>query len=253
MDKYYFQFGGDPDWYNKFENELKDIYFNVKVSTDNLTVGGSAAIALILKKLNMLSELNTFDKPNDFDFMYIDKDVSHPNILNFTKSINTLEKSITYDRKNNRELYTFNSFDLIFIPSKGGSIYNIIIDDIYVLHPKSLLSYYKDNDFDTTRNQDKDQRRITILENILKIIKDKNDNYIHGFEYKKFIPDNTPLPNILNFSDVSSSLSFESPAKKLKFDYFSTPGGAIPDYSINDYYKKKYFKYKLKYLNLKKN
>ena len=255
MEKYYFQYGGNPDWYNQFENELKYIYFDVKRYTGNLTLGGSAAIAIILKNLNMTHDLNTFDKPNDLDLMYISNDISHPSIPNFTKSTNSLVKSITYTRNNDIESHSINSFDLIFIPSRG-SIYNINIDSINVLHPKSLLSYYRDNDFDTSRDQEKDQRRIALLNKILTIIKDKEGNFIEGFQYQKFILENDDTIGALSdISNISSKLSFESPVKKLKFDSLSTPvstpekrGG-----SINEFYKQKYLKYKLKYLNLKKN
>jgi predicted O-methyltransferase YrrM len=264
MEKYYFQYGGNPEWYNNFNNELKDIYFNVKRYTNNLTLSGSAAIAIILHKLDMTSDLNTFDKPNDFDFIYIDKDIYHPLIPNFKKSTNNLVKSITYTRNNDVESFKINSFDLIFIPSRGA-IYNIIINGMYVLHPKSLLSYYNANDDDTSRDHEKDQRRILLLNKILAKITDKEGNYIEGFEFNKFkqYPDDV-LSDISNISQEPLSSTFESPTKKLKFDSdeeasnsFSTPeklenpektGG-----SINEFYKQKYLKYKLKYKNLKKN
>jgi hypothetical protein len=260
MKKYYFQYGGNPDWYNNFYTELKNNYNNVKTYTGNLTLGGSAAIAIILHKLNMISELNTFDKPNDFDFMYIGKDISHPNIHNFRKSTHSLVKSITYTRINDIDSHLFNSFDLIFVSSRG-TIHNIKIDDMYILHPLSLLFQYKGNDFDD-RNHEKDERKIALLNKILTKIKDNEGNYIEGFQYQKFIleDDDTigALSDISNLSYVPSSFSFESPVKKFKFDILETPvstpvstptkGG-----SINDFYKQKYLKYKFKYLNLKKN
>ena len=255
MEKYYFQYGGNPEWYNNFENELKDIYFNVKKYTDNLTLSGSAAIAVLLHKLKMTHELNTFDIPNDFDFIYIGKDISHPSIPNFKKSTNNLVKSITYTRNNDVESFKINSFDLIFISSRGA-IYNIMINGMYILHPKSLLSYYENNDFDTSRDQEKDQRKIILLKQILAKITDKEGNYIEGFEFNKFKQDyEDVLSDVSNISHEPSSSSFESPTKKSKFDSFSTPvstpektGG-----SINEFYKQKYLKYKLKYQNLKKN
>ena len=205
MNKYYSQYGGNPDWYSNFESNLRGIYNNVKESTGNLTLTGSGAIAIILKKLNMIDDLNNLAKPNDLDFIYVDKDIYHPNIENFTKSTDLLVKSITYTRNNN-ESYLIKSFDLIFLHSRN-TICNINIDGIDVLHPKSLLSEYNGNEFDTTRN---DNPKITVLNKILKFIT-KEDTYIEGFECKQFKLYNTKVhTDITNLPSRLFALDNES-------------------------------------------
>jgi hypothetical protein len=264
MNKYYSQYGGNPDWYFDFETNLRGIYNNLKQSTGNLTLTGSGAIAVILKKLNMIDDLNNLAKPNDLDFIYIDKNIYHPNVDNFTKSTDLLVKSITYTR-NDKETHLIKSFDLIFNDSKT-KICNINIDGIDVLHPKSLLLEYKGNEFDTTRN---DNPKIIILKKILEFITKEN---IKDFECKQFkldnskvLSDRTNLPSILfaldDESDVESENNSDKP-KNLISNLFGSDDEPDPQSpskkfkiggSINELYKQKYLKYKLKYFNLKKN
>ena len=141
MNNYYFQFGGMPDWYNEFDNDLIEIYNKVQTKTGNLVLTGSAAISFLLKNLNMEDKLYSMNKPNDLDLMYTDSNISHPEIPNFNISTTSLVKSITYNRINDRNVHSINSFDLIFVPPKEN-IYYITVNGIDIIHPASLLSEY---------------------------------------------------------------------------------------------------------------
>ena len=118
-----------PAWYLPFETKLQQIYTLVRPKIGNLTVGGSAAIAYMLAQLNMMNELNVMIPPSDLDFMYNNSQISHPNFDNFTKSTESLEKSITYT--DTRGL----TFDLIFVSDKSP------INKIALLqsHPSNLF------------------------------------------------------------------------------------------------------------------
>jgi len=252
MDNYYYQYGGSPLWYNQFDNEMKFIYNTVKQYTGNLTLTGSAAIAYMLKYLNMNTELNTMTKPNDLDLLYVDVRIDHPNIPNFTKSTHSPVKSITYTRQTINDPNSINSFDLMFIP-KDDSIYNVSLNGISVLHPKKLLNGYKldlHDDIDARRNNDEDKKKIDLLEKIL--LKINNDATLsQQFECKKFNPNDiySSEPSVLSDSSDSLSTNLFSTPKKQKTNEFTTPTGGFNQ----DFYKHKYLKYKKKYLDMKKN
>ena len=151
-----------PAWYLPFETKLQQIYTLVRPKIGNLTVGGSAAIAYMLAQLNMMNELNVMIPPSDLDFMYNNSQISHPNFDNFTKSTESLEKSITYT--DTRGL----TFDLIFVSDKSP-INKIALNGIDILNPKVLRTFYRDNldGFDESRNRAKDEQRLGLLNAII--------------------------------------------------------------------------------------
>jgi hypothetical protein len=159
-----------PAWYLPFETKLQQIYTLVRPKTGNLTVGGSAAIAYMLAQLNMMNELNAMTPPSDLDFMYNNSQISHPNFDNFTKSTESLEKSITYT--DTRGL----TFDLIFVPDKSP-INKIALNGIDILNPKVLRTFYRDNldGFDESRNRAKDEQRLGLLNAIISKIESDSE------------------------------------------------------------------------------
>jgi hypothetical protein len=244
MEKYYFQYGGSHKLYNEFINELRLTYNNIKYYTDNLTITGSAAIAILLNHLNMTSDLYSYKMPVVVDFLYVNDVISHPNIANFIKSTDNLVKIVNYKRNDDEDTYKINSFNLIYIPLKE-SIYNIFISHLYILHPESLLEYYQ--------NKENCQYEINLLNKILSIIKNKNDKYINGFEYVKFNNNSEIIDPDNNINSDTSS--FKEPVTNIKSTSLSIqPLNNLKQSGgfTNDFYKYKYFKYKMRYLSLKK-
>ena len=199
-------------WYKHFETKLNQIYTFVKYKTGNLTVGGSAAIAYMLAHLNMLAELNDMIPPSDLDFMYNNSQISHPNFDNFTKSTESLEKSITYT---NVEGVTF---DLIFVPDKSP-INNINLDGIDVLNPKTLRSFYRDNldGFDESRNRAKDEQRLRLLNAIISKI--ESDSKLSA----RFFPDKPRKRRVILDESESDMLAHLDSEEKTTKQLFGSP------------------------------
>jgi hypothetical protein len=238
MENYYFQYGGSPKLYNEFINELRLTYNNIKYYTDNLTITGSAAIAILLNDLNMTSDLYSYKLPVIVDFIYVNNEISYPNIANFTKSTDNLVKLINYKRNDDEDTYKINSFNLIFTPLKE-SVYNIFVSHLNIIHPQSLLEDYQ--------NKENCQSEINLLNKILSIIKIKDNKYINGFEYVKFNNNSEIIDSNHDNNLNSDSSSFKEPVTNIESSNLSKQSGGF----TNDFYKHKYFKYKIRYLLLK--
>ena len=246
-----------PLWYAEFEQNLRNTYSNVKSYTGNLVLTGSSAIAYLLKELNMLSELNLMNDhpPIDFDFMYNNKDISHPNIIGLNKSTKELVPSITYKNQNTSK---YNSFDLIYYPDRTPIKY-ITINNIDILCPKNLLDIYKEKVsgwYGGERNKEFDTKRLVLLEQIIKkypnistncsiYTPSNNENNENNENNQNNGNINLNIPhNPFNDSIFDTPPSSPSSSKKQRLNNTPPRGGSYCD---------KYQKYKNKYIKLRDN
>jgi hypothetical protein len=177
--------GGIPEWYNRFESNLLNIYELVKNSytTDVQPIlTGSGAIAYVLNYLGMDEDLDNLDipdendvkiNPRDLDFLYLSR-TGLPNpdsIGNF--SINPAQKretSVTFTLNSVSPSDYIKSFDV----SKIDKVKYVEINSINIINLQSLLKFYTSDFLDDDEKIVKDKRKKDLIKKIIDNIIENN-------------------------------------------------------------------------------
>ena len=144
-----------PSWTTVFKSNLSDMYEMVSSGYDDCILTGSGAVALLVLAKGTSDDIARLPKPNDLDFLVVDHDTVAkpyqfgPYTIKSTQSVTT--KSVTY------EVLNGSSFDLMSVPRVSF----VVIDNIKVILPSSLLDMYRDE------NREKDHVKIQILQNMI--------------------------------------------------------------------------------------
>jgi hypothetical protein len=169
FEKLNFQNGGIiPEWYPQFENEMREIFFNVSNRYPNVVLTGSGAIAYLLKELGIDDELSNF-KPGDLDLIYKSR-VAEPNpkmIGDYKiKPGQEYESSVTFMLNTSDNKY-IKSFD---VSKTNPNIKSFKFNGIEIIDLNRLKSDYKPS-FETPEERiEKDRYKMNLIEKIIQHI-----------------------------------------------------------------------------------
>ncbi len=201
---------------NRLKNELYPDFGNDWILT------GSAAVLLLAAKYNIIDNYPNLQMPGDFDVLIPkSKPIEKDTIGNLTRKQNTIEKSMTFTGH-------YFSVDINFLSSAPKYVDSIF--GIKLLDPKSLLSYYNDDDELSTREdkRESDLVKIDILKKISELIEKEKLNNKKDIEE----PDEKLIENRFGI-------------KKINFDFFdeNTDNNENKEtkYDINNPVKKLFF------------
>jgi hypothetical protein len=183
--------GGLPNWYTKFENELVNIYNNVKYyyTTDYEPIlTGSSVITLLLFKLNMMDELDKLESndlnPHDLDFLYISRTrLSNPDSIGnfYINPTQKSESSVTFNLNINspeRQTNYIKSFDI----TKSESIKSFMFNGIRIINLNTLKSFYIPDMFVDEERIKKDLYKKKLIEQIIKKIGEEGRLHEFGLD-----------------------------------------------------------------------
>ncbi len=176
---------------NRLKNELYPDFGNDWILT------GSAAVLLLAAKYNIIDNYPNLQMPGDFDVLIPkSKPIEKDTVGNLTRKQNTIEKSMTFTGH-------YFSVDINFLSSAPKYVDSIF--GIKLLDPKSLLSYYNDDDELSTREdkRESDLVKIDILKKISELIEKEKLNNKKDIEE----PDEKLIENRFGI-------------KKINFDFF---------------------------------
>ncbi len=195
---------------NRLKNELYPDFGNDWILT------GSAAVLLLAAKYNIIDNYPNLQMPGDFDVLIPkSKPIEKDTVGNLTRKQNTIEKSMTFTGH-------YFSVDINFLSSAPKYVDSIF--GIKLLDPKSLLSYYNDDDELSTREdkRESDLVKIDILKKISELIEKEKLNNKKDIEE----PDEKLIENRFGI-------------KKINFDFFDE--NKETKYDINNPVKKLFF------------
>jgi hypothetical protein len=182
--------GGIPEWFSRFNLELKDIYSKVVGKYGEETVlTGSGAIAFVLNYLGMEEDLDSLEtnliNPHDLDFIYVGRIGKqnpesigdfHINPRQITESSVTfsLDTGITNPLTQSNYI---KSFDI----SKINSIKYFVIDGIRIINLNTLKSFYIPDFIDEDRKES-DILKKNLIDKIIKQIYTQQKMNEFGFD-----------------------------------------------------------------------
>jgi len=157
-----------PEWYPRYENEMREIFNNVSDRYPNIVLTGSGAIAYLLKVLEIDEELYTL-KPEDLDFIYKSR-VTEPNpkiIGDYKiKQGQENESSVTFILNTTDNKY-IKSFD---ISKTNPNLKSFNLGGIEIINLNRLKSDYKPS-FETPKERiEKDKYKIELIDKIIQRI-----------------------------------------------------------------------------------
>ena len=157
-----------PEWYPRYENEMREIFNNVSNYYPNIVLTGSGAIAYLLKVLEMDDELNTL-KPGDLDFIYKSRVTEHnPKMISDykIKPGQEYESSVTFILNTSDNKY-IKSFD---VSKTNPNLKSFNLGGIEIIDLNRLKSDYKPS-FETSEERiEKDKYKMKLIEKIIQRI-----------------------------------------------------------------------------------
>ena len=182
--------GGIPEWFSRFNLELKDIYSKVVGKYGEETVlTGSGAIAFVLNYLGMEEDLDSLEtnliNPHDLDFIYVGRIGKqnpesigdfHINPRQITESSVTFSLDTDITNPLNQSNY-IKSFDI----SKINSIKYFVIDGIRIINLNTLKSFYIPDFIDEDRKES-DILKKNLIDKIIKRIYTQQKMNEFGFD-----------------------------------------------------------------------
>lgn len=190
-------------WYDDFETELYEIYKTLNNYYPNVVLTGSAAIAFVLKHLEMNEELVNF-KPNDLDFYYVSK-LRNTNVYcvetkfgDYNIKPNQInESSVTFESSNTHSDNFVKSFDI----SKINNLNKFNLNGIDIINLKSLRSGYLPDLFTDEDRIEKDNYKIKLIDKIIdKVI---SDGKLHEFGLDDYVT--TRKKNLFSIDDIGKN------------------------------------------------
>lgn len=165
-------FGGDEDWYNKFDNDFRKIYKQIENVYPKIVLTGSGAIAYVLKYLGMEEDLKKF-VPSDADFLYLSKFVAKNPTEIGEYHINPkqiAESSVTFNYEGNDMNVFIKKFDV----SKINNVKYFNLNGINVIDLKTLKSFYVPDILTDEDRLEKDKIKLEIIDKIINKINLEN-------------------------------------------------------------------------------
>ena len=157
-----------PEWYPRYENEMREIFNNVSNRYPNIVLTGSGAIAYLLKVLEMDEELINF-KPGDLDFIYKSRVTeSNPKMIGDykIKPGQEYESSVTFILNNDTPKY-IKSFD---VSKTNPNLKSFNFAGIEIIDLNRLKSDYKPS-FETPEERiEKDKYKMELIDKIIQRI-----------------------------------------------------------------------------------
>ena len=213
--------GGVPEWYNRFESDLLNIYQLVKnsYSTDvDPILTGSGAIAYILNYLSMNEDLDNLVSyqinPHDLDFLYISKTgLINPDKLGIF-NINPAQKretSVTFTIGSESAGNYIKSFDV----TKIDRVKYFKINTINIINLKSLSSFYTSDFLDDEEKIQKDRLKKNLIKKIIDKIEADGREAEFGFVEEPELREKTNKKSSSLFGDGNDS-DDERPMKSNK-------------------------------------
>ena len=236
----FLQHGGLPEWYEKFSNDLNQIYRGIKMyytTQSEPVLTGSGAIAYLLRNLNMLEDLDGLDKndinPHDLDFLYISRTgLQNPHSI-ASYQINPMqqrETSVTFSLPSSEPSFTtkyIKSFDV----SKVEKIKSFELGGIQIINLNSLKSFYISDQFDDEGRKEKDTYKKALIEKI--ITKIHKEGRLHEYGLDEFVTTRTKKSGLFgNDEDENSHI-------KKKSGLFGNDEDEDGDENENSHIKKK--------------
>jgi hypothetical protein len=156
-----------PIWYPQFENEMREIFYNVSNRYPNVVLTGSGAIVYLLKELGMDDELNNIE-PGDLDLIYKSR-LAEPNpeiIGNYKiKPGQEYESSVTFvSTEDNKYIKSFD------VSKTNPNIKSFKFNGIEIIDLNRLKSDYKPS-FETPEERiEKDRYKMSVIDKIIQHI-----------------------------------------------------------------------------------
>jgi hypothetical protein len=178
--------GGKPLWYVEFEKSLIEIDDIMKNNNQQHILTGTSAIAYILNELGLTELLDSFEYPNDIDYLYDTQNgvLNVPQFGEFVRDENfniETDKKICYKRLDNG-VKRINIVDFTGVYHiKHSQIGNFDVVNVNTLYNMYLFC-----------NKEKNIERIKILQKILDYIKQ------NGLEQKYDLIDSYLSNNLSN-------------------------------------------------------
>lgn len=161
--------GKIPEWYDKFESELYEIYNSINNNYPDVILTGSGAIAYLLKQLEMEDELENF-KPGDLDLIYRSRTrVLNPTTIRTTfgnyeiKSGQENESSVTFISNDKNSSNFIKSFDV----SKVPDVKSFSLNGIEIINLNRLKFDYVPDFTTEEERKEKDLYKISLIEKII--------------------------------------------------------------------------------------
>ena len=155
--------GTIPEWYERFEYDLNQIFRALNNNYPNVVLTGSGAIVYLLKNLEMYDELNTYI-PNDLDFLYKSRTPAKNKsiILNYKiKAGQENESSVTYNLMTGDNF--IRSFDISIIPD----VNSFNLNGIEIINLNRLKSDYRPDLMTPEERIEKDKYKIELINKII--------------------------------------------------------------------------------------